>query len=155
MDTKNDTKLGMLIYAMKSRAVMMQDYEIASRIRTIEKNEKGLDDEAQLVLINEIAVEMESKFKLKPSMVGDTFNVPQENLDVINDTFTDCQDLEYEANIILQKVAKLRRASFELIRKSIPEIPEDCNFTFHHKTGTVTIISDENDKINQLLNKRF
>lgn len=134
------------INQLKEAAVKVQDYEFASNVRSLERNDAELPDaeiEKQLMVM---ITEFNEKHKVKNSRIGDTIILPSDMSLSFNVLMKDANALRQESAILLRQANEIAESAWEIVRKKYPEFTEKTGLAFIKDTDTVIVIQDSEYK---------
>ncbi len=133
------------INALKNEAVKVQDYEFASRVRDLEKNNSGLSDKDQTKKLWEMLHEFDKKHVMKKTnRIGETMVVDSEIAKTVTTLIDEGSALRIEACEILKRADAFKKAGIEILRKQYPDFcSKDVGYSFDTETKTITIIQDK------------
>ncbi len=139
-----DLKLA-LLRGLKQMAVEKQNYEMAAALRVMEKEiiTKGDKDDEDLEKFSERIKPYQDKLNSKiESLIGETYKLDADLLKAVTENMQEADKLEFQAKRILITASDIRTASWETIRKQMPEALKGSKHTINFESGIVTVIKD-------------
>ncbi len=137
---KNNPNKVVLIKSYKNMMVKIQEYEIASELRSIEKR----IDAGEVIPEKEIDTILENcssrVTSSESTSIGDSYSIDEKTAFEANELIEKAHALRSEATKILELSSALNISAFELLRKSNPAIPKQKGLTFISETKTVVVI---------------
>lgn len=146
---ENDLILKM-IPSLKDTCVRNQKYELASEVRTLEKDIQNSvpckEGETYKSRYESLMERMGAAVKYRNSLVGESFKVNDETAKSAQAIFKDANAIRNQCMELLKTADSMNTAAFEMIKKSIPEMadfPKHKGLVFCEETNMLVVTGNE------------
>ncbi len=133
-----------MIRHLKNETVEKKEYEIAAKLRELEKDCE-ISAEDTIKKYDELIIdvqEMTEKYSRVNNVAGDKYKVSEEAAIEADKIIQLAHELRSEADSLLRRTHKYQVSAFDLLRKDNPNIPKDVGLVFIKETNSVVVVTE-------------